>query len=43
LPQWQAGGIFFILAAILRRRVEGLYDLHQPSGSLPGNAVTAKS
>jgi maltose/moltooligosaccharide transporter len=38
-----AGGIFFILAAMLTRRVEDLYDLHQPSGLLPVNAVMAKS
>jgi maltose/moltooligosaccharide transporter len=38
-----AGGIFFMLAAVLTRRVEDLYDLRQPSGSIPGNAVAAKS
>jgi hypothetical protein len=38
-----AGGVFFILAAILTQRVEDLYDLRQPSRSLPGNAVAAKS
>jgi maltose/moltooligosaccharide transporter len=38
-----AGGIFFILAAVLTQRVEDLYDLRHPSGSLPGNAVAAKS
>jgi len=38
-----AGGIFFILAAVLTQRVEDLYDLRHPSGSIPGNAVTAKS
>ena len=37
-----AGGIFFILAAILTQRVEDLYDLRHPSSSLPGNAVAAK-
>jgi maltose/moltooligosaccharide transporter len=38
-----AGGVFFILAAILTQRVEDLYDLRQPSSSFPGNAVAAKS
>ena len=38
-----AGGIFFILAAMLTQRVEDLYDARQPSGSLTGNAVAAKS
>jgi len=38
-----AGGIFFILAAMLTQRVEDLYDLRHPSSSLPGNAVAAKS
>jgi len=38
-----AGGIFFILAAMLTQRVEDLYDLRQPSSSLPGKAVAAKS
>ena len=38
-----AGGIFFLLAAMLTQRVEDLYDLRQPSNSLPGNAVAAKS
>jgi len=37
-----AGGVFFILAAILTQRVEDLYDLRHPSSSLPGNAVAAK-
>jgi maltose/moltooligosaccharide transporter len=38
-----AGGIFFILAAILTFRVEDLYDLQPSSSSLPRNAVAAKS
>ena len=38
-----AGGIFFMLAAVLTQRVEDLYDLRHPSGSIPGNAVAAKS
>ena len=38
-----AGGIFFMLAAILTQRVEDLYDLRQESGSLRKNAVAAKS
>ena len=38
-----AGGVFFMLAAVLTQRVEDLYDLRQPSSSLPGNAVAAKS
>jgi hypothetical protein len=38
-----AGGIFFMLAAILTRRVQDLYELQQASDSLPGNAVAAKS
>ncbi len=38
-----AGGVFFLLAAMLTQRVEDLYDARQPSGSLPGNAVAAKS
>ncbi len=37
-----AGGIFFILAAMLTQRVEDLYDARQPSGSLPGHAVAAR-
>ena len=36
-----AGGIFFLLAAVLTQRVEDLYDARQPSSSLPGKAVTA--
>ena len=38
-----AGGVFFLLAAMLTQRVEDLYDLRQRSSSVPGNAVTAKS
>jgi maltose/moltooligosaccharide transporter len=38
-----AGGIFFMLAAVLTQRVEDLYDLRQPSSSLSGHAVAAKS
>jgi len=38
-----AGGIFFMLAAILTRHVQDLYELQQASDSLPGNAVAAKS
>ena len=37
-----AGGIFFLLAAVLVQRVEDLYDIRQPSSSLAGNAVAAK-
>ena len=37
-----AGGIFFMLAAVLTQRVEDPYDLRAPSGALPGNAVAAK-
>jgi maltose/moltooligosaccharide transporter len=37
-----AGGIFFILAAVLMHRVEDVYDLRH-SGTLPGNAVATKS
>ena len=36
-----AGGVFFLLAAVLTQRVEDLYDARQPSNSLPGKAVTA--
>jgi maltose/moltooligosaccharide transporter len=38
-----AGGVFFILAAMLTQRVEDPYDLRHPSGSLPGIAAPAKS
>ena len=38
-----AGGVFFLLAAVLTQRVEDLYGLRHPSSSLPGNAVAAKS
>jgi maltose/moltooligosaccharide transporter len=38
-----AGGIFFILAAMLTFRVEDLYDLQDSSSSLPGDAVAVKS
>jgi len=38
-----AGGIFFLIAAILTQRVEDLYDARQQSKSMPGNAVAAKS
>ena len=31
-----AGGVFFMLAAVLTQRVEDLDDLRHPSGSLPG-------
>jgi len=37
------GGVFFILAAMLTQRVEDVYDIRQPSGSLAGSAVAAKS
>lgn len=37
-----AGGVFFLLAAVLTQRVEDLYDARQPSSSLPGNAATVK-
>jgi maltose/moltooligosaccharide transporter len=38
-----AGGIFFILAALLTQRVEDSYDLRRPSSSLPAKAAAAKS
>ena len=38
-----AGGIFFILAAVLTQRVEDLYDVRQRSGVLPRGAVVAKT
>jgi maltose/moltooligosaccharide transporter len=38
-----AGGVFFLLAAVLTQRVEDLYDARQPSSSVAGNAVMAKS
>jgi maltose/moltooligosaccharide transporter len=38
-----AGGIFFMLAAMLTQRVEDLYEVRQSRGSLSGNAVAAKS
>jgi maltose/moltooligosaccharide transporter len=38
-----AGGVFFILAAVLTQRVEDPYGLRHPGGSVPGNAVAAKS
>jgi len=34
-----AGGIFFMLAAMLTHRVEDLYDLHHPGSSLLGNTL----
>jgi maltose/moltooligosaccharide transporter len=37
-----AGGIFFMLAAILMHRVDDERDLQHP-GTMPGNAVAAKS
>ena len=37
-----AGGIFFLLAAVLTQRVEDLHDARQPSSSLAGNTVAAK-
>src|SRR6266849_3690055 len=37
-----ADGVCFTLGALLTQRVEDLYDLHQPSRSLPGNAVAAR-
>jgi maltose/moltooligosaccharide transporter len=37
-----AGGIFFMLAAILMHRVEDVHDLQLP-GTMPGNAAAAKS
>jgi len=37
-----AGGIFFLLAAMLTQRVEDLYDARQPSNSLASDAVGAK-
>jgi maltose/moltooligosaccharide transporter len=36
-----AGGIFFILAALLTQRVEDLGDPHRRSNSMPGNAVAS--
>jgi maltose/moltooligosaccharide transporter len=38
-----AGGVFFILAAMLTQRVEDPYELRHPSGSVAGNVVAAKS
>ena len=38
-----AGGVFFMLAAVLTQRVQDVYELRHPSGSLPGDAVAAKS
>ena len=38
-----AGGVFFILAAMLTQRVEDLYDLGHPSRSLPDSVVAVKS
>ena len=38
-----AGGVFFVVAAVLMQRVEDVYDIRQPSGSLAGSAVAAKS
>jgi maltose/moltooligosaccharide transporter len=38
-----AGGIFFMLAAVLTHRVEDVEELQHPGGLLPGNAVTTKS
>src|SRR6202142_3403460 len=38
-----AGGVFFILAAMLTQRVEDLYDLGNPSRLLPGSAAAAKT
>jgi hypothetical protein len=43
---WNAAAVdggCFTLGAMMTQRVEDLYDLHQPSSSLPGNAVAAKS
>ena len=37
-----AGGVFFLLAAVLTQRVEDLYEARQRSSSLPGTAVAAK-
>ena len=37
-----AGGVSFLLAAVLTQRVEDLYDLRRTSHSLHGIAVTAK-
>ncbi len=37
-----AGGVFFLLAAVLMHRVEDVHDLRHP-GALPGNAVATKS
>jgi maltose/moltooligosaccharide transporter len=37
-----AGGIFFLLAAVLMHRVEDVHDLRHP-GTLPGNAIATKS
>jgi maltose/moltooligosaccharide transporter len=38
-----AGGIFFLLAALLTQRVEDLYEERRTSPSLPSEAVVAKS
>jgi maltose/moltooligosaccharide transporter len=37
-----AGGVFFLLAALLTQRVEDLYDARQTSNSVPSDAVAAK-
>jgi maltose/moltooligosaccharide transporter len=38
-----AGGVFFLLGAVLMQRVEDLHDIRQSSISLSGDAVAAKS
>jgi maltose/moltooligosaccharide transporter len=37
-----AGGIFFLLAAVLTHRVEDTYEARAVNSSLPSNAVPAK-
>jgi hypothetical protein len=37
-----AGGVFFILAAVLTQRVEDPYDLRHTTRSLSGDSVAAK-
>jgi maltose/moltooligosaccharide transporter len=38
-----AGGIFFILAAVLTQRVQDVYEVRQPRAALPTSALSAKS
>jgi maltose/moltooligosaccharide transporter len=38
-----AGGIFFILAAVLTQRVQDVYEVRQPRAAMPNSALPAKS